>query len=83
MNKKYTFIEFIAACESGNFDNIDDSCMSWANEFVSHLNSDINNIHLGDCTKQPVSCYLCTIETLLKDYREYYFNENKWRIENL
>jgi len=83
MNKKYTFIEFIAACESDNFDNIDESWIHWAKQFVSHLNSDTANIHLGDCTKMPISCYLCNIENLLKNYREYYFNEIEWRKNQL
>jgi hypothetical protein len=83
MNKKYTFIEFIAACESDDFENINNRWVDWAKEFTSHLNSDINNIHYGECTNHTVSCYLCTIETLLKDYKEYYFNEDEWRTKNL
>jgi hypothetical protein len=83
MNKKYTFIQFVAANESDDFDSIDETWIPWAKEFVSHLNSDVVNIHHGDCTNQPVSCYLCTIENLLKNYKEYYFNEEEWRQKNL
>jgi hypothetical protein len=83
ITKKYTFIQFVAALESDNFDEIDETWIPWATEFVSHLNSTARNVHHGDCTKQPVSCYLCVIEGLLKDYREYYFDEEKWRKENL
>ena len=83
MKKKYTFIEFIAACESDDFDNIDVTWIPWANQFVSHLNSEYGCIHYGDCTKHAISCYLCNIESLLKNYKEYYFNEVEWRTENL
>lgn len=83
MNRKYTFVEFIAALDCDDFDVLEDSWVKWAEQFVTHLNSPDSNYHHGDCTKQPVSCYLCVMETLLKDYREYYFNEEEWRKENL
>jgi hypothetical protein len=80
---KYTFIQFVAALESDDFDKIDETWLPWAKEFVSYLNSDNVNIHDGDCTKKPFSCYLCVVENLLSDYREYYFNEEEWRKNNL
>ena len=83
MNRKYTFVEFVAALECDDFDVLEESWLKWAKEFVSHLNTDEVGVHYGDCTNQPISCYLCVIETLLKDYREYYFNEERWRKENL
>ncbi len=81
MEKKYTFIQFIVALESDNFDNIDKTWIPWATEFISHLKSESDQ-HVGDCTNTPISCYLCTIEYLLRNYREYYFNEELWRTEN-
>lgn len=82
MSRKYTFVEFIAALDSDDFDNIDDSWLEWAKGFVGHFNSPNSSVHYGDCTRAPISCYLCTMEALLRDYREYYFNEEEWRLKN-
>lgn len=78
--KKYTFIEFIAACESDNFDKIEESAMAWAKNFLE--NQDWNVVHEGDCTQQAYSCVLCVLQQLLEDYKEYTFDEAKWRKSN-
>jgi membrane-bound metal-dependent hydrolase YbcI (DUF457 family) len=36
---KYTFIQFVAALESDDFDKIDETWLPWAKEFVSYLNT--------------------------------------------
>jgi hypothetical protein len=82
-DRKYTFIEFIAALESKDFDNVDSSWMEWALTFVEEIKNPVNSKHEGDCTRTPAPCYLCVFEGLLNDYRDYYFNEEKWRGENL
>lgn len=80
-NKKYTFFEFLGACESEDFDNIEPSYIEEYKRMIPLFLE--QTIHDGDCTKQPASCSLCCLETLLAGYREYYFNEEKWRKENL
>ncbi len=83
MKKKYTFVEFIAALETEDFDIIDKDWLIWANKFVDAYPEVFKKgIHDGDCTKQPFSCMLCLMDTLLLDYKEYYFNEKKWREDN-
>lgn len=47
---------------------------SYAELFVKQCFSD-TAIHLGDCTNHPVACDLCTMEELLKRYKDYYFKE--------
>lgn len=79
--KKYTLYEFMGACESDDFDIVDEHWMEHYKTMMPTLLE--QTIHDGDCTKQPISCPLCCLETLLADYREYYFNEEKWRKENL
>jgi hypothetical protein len=80
---KYTLVEFIAALESEDFDDIDETWIGWGKEFLSHLTSDNLGEHHGDCTNDPAPCYLCVVENMLKNYREYYINEELWRKNNL
>lgn len=68
---KYSFIEYVAATESEDFNEIDDGMIEWAKNF---LKLDYDQKHEGDCTKQCHTCILCLMEGLLSDYREYYFN---------
>lgn len=82
-NKKYTFIEFIAALDSDDFDNIDPNWLKWAEGLIDKYPKMLNAGHAGDCTKMPISCNLCVLESLLSDYREYFFNEEEWRNNNL
>jgi len=80
---KYTFVEFVAALESKDFDKIDEAWLAWANKFMNDQKEVFKTgIHDGDCTKQPFTCHLCCIEQLLKDYRHYYFQEEQWRKDN-
>lgn len=84
MNKKYTFVQFIAACEGEIFDNIEDDWLGWAERFVDHFPHIMKTEpHFGDCTNHAVSCSICIYKTLLLDYEEYYFNEEEWRKTNL
>jgi hypothetical protein len=81
---KYKFNEFLAAMESDDFDIIEESWLEWANKFISSIpNVLMTDYHGGDCTKMPAPCPICVYETLLTDYREYYFDEENWRKENL
>jgi hypothetical protein len=82
-SKKYTFVEFVAAWESDDFDDIEPSWLRWAEHLIENYGKLLNAHHLGDCTKTPISCNLCVLESLLTDYREYYFNEEEWRKNNL
>ena len=34
-----------------------------------------NEFHLGDCTKSSCPCNLCVLESILVEYREYYFKK--------
>lgn len=78
--KKYTFVEFTAAQEGRNFKIIEPGNLEWAKGFIETMGRSANWIHDGDCTKQNISCPLCVYEILLKDYREYYFEEGEWNI---
>lgn len=81
---KYTFVEFVAALESKDFDKIDEAWLVWANKFMNDQKEVFKKcIHAGDCTKQSHTCGLCLIETLLADYKRYYFQEEQWRKDNL
>lgn len=88
--KKYTFAEFLAAKESisyaepDSYYNFDNPDPSWLTHFKNDGLPDLKDeIHLGDCTKFPTACYLCGLEDDLRDYRKYYFNEEKWRKDNI
>jgi putative lipase involved disintegration of autophagic bodies len=72
---KYTFVEFIAALEGDDFNVIEPSNLKWAKDSVESMGNISDLIHLGDCTKQNISCPLCVYEIYLKEYREYYFKE--------
>lgn len=72
---KYKFVEFIAAQEGDDFNVIEPSNMEWATGFVGSMGRSANWIHEGDCTKQNHSCPLCVYEVYLKEYREYYLNQ--------
>jgi len=73
---KYTFIEYLAACEGEDFDIIEDSNIEWAKHFVSKISEMLEEgIHEGDCTKQPHTCNLCCIETMLQEYYDYRFDK--------
>lgn len=79
--KKLTFIEFFAACQTTDFNNIQPIYLEYATKFINNLFLN-QNIHHGDCTKQCETCYLCLLEEYLKDYNDYFFNEEQWRKEN-
>ncbi len=70
---KYTFVEFIAAQEGDDFNVIEPSNLTWAENFVKYMGDVGNLFHIGDCTKQNHTCTLCVYELYLKEYREYYF----------
>jgi hypothetical protein len=80
-NKKYTLFEFLGALESDDFDKPE---ISYIEDFKKFFPKYLEQqIHDGDCTKQPITCLLCCMETLLADYKEYYFNEEEWRKINV
>lgn len=79
---KYTFVEFLAAYESDNFDKVDESTLSWAKNFLKSYENVWGEIHEGDCTNQTHTCSLCLLQTCLEDYKQYTFDEVNWRDEN-
>lgn len=92
MNKKYTFVEFVAASEHGiipdkdgySFDNPNPQWLeTWKNWIPDFLTTEPTSSHYGDCTKQNITCQLCLLEMLLKDYYKYYFHEEQFRKEDL
>ena len=81
---KYTLAEFIAALESEDFDSIDSKWLTWANgQMINLLHPLSRQKHDGDCTKQPFTCSLCLLQHYLEDYKQYFFNEEAWRKDNL
>jgi len=78
--KKYTFVEFTAAQEGRNFNIIEAENLEWATGFIESMSTSANLVHHGDCTKENISCPLCVYETLLREYREYYFEEGDWNL---
>ena len=50
----------------------EETTLEWSDKFITGLAKE--DKHGGDCTKMPCSCSLCTLESLLSDYREYFFN---------
>ena len=81
MAGKYNFTEFIAASEAEDFDDIKYGDLVWAESVVMSVSEMLKNfsVHAGDCTKQNHSCSLCTYETMLSEFREYTFDEVKYR----
>jgi hypothetical protein len=59
----------------------------WKNHYMKYLPLSLSDEwtqeHLGDCTKDPCPCTLCVTETLLRDYREYFFDTYTWCIDEL
>lgn len=83
-NKQYTFVEFVAAIESDDFDNITENALKWANSFINEFpNIMKTEYHFGDCTGHAITCAICIYENLLLDYKEYIFNEINWRKSKL
>lgn len=81
-NKKYTFVEFISAWQDSDFDNMTEQKLMFGRAFLKSCRPEFENVHNGDCTKSSHPCSLCVLEKYLKDYKEYMFNEQKWRNEN-
>lgn len=79
---KYTFVQFIAATESKDFDKIED--LDWASNVIAGFPEYAKHaVHDGDCTKQSTPCMLCMYERFLSEYREYFFDETKYREEHI
>lgn len=81
--KKYLFVEFLAAMEGDDFDVLEKSWLDHYQRFVDRIPEMLQTVHYGDCTRSCQTCDICLLEGFLKDYREYYFNEDKWRKDNL
>lgn len=48
----------------------------WRKHLPAILASDKDTArHAGDCTKSPGTCVLCFVEDALRQYREYFFDE--------
>jgi hypothetical protein len=76
--KKYNFTEFVAALEGENFDEIEPINLQWATETFGTISLK-DQVHGGDCTKMPGTCYLCHLEDYLTQFHQYTFNENEFR----
>ncbi|MCK9446539.1 SH3 beta-barrel fold-containing protein [bacterium] len=73
----YSFIEYIAAIESKNFNTIDEEKIEWARNFVQSIIDNLDKeVHKGDCTNDNYPCNLCVLEGMLIEYRRYVFNIN-------
>ena len=85
INNMYTFVEWLAACDSKDFNNYDKLEYTFAIDFIQQIMNDIlinGGIHYGDCTNQSCPCDMCILESKLTDYREYVFDTEKWLEEN-
>jgi hypothetical protein len=76
---KYTFLEFVAAQEADDFNNIGPKDITWAakflNEFAQNGRWEFNYEHFGDCTKFAGTCSLCLLKQLLQEYEDYFFRD--------
>ena len=79
MDKKYTFIEFMSALQDADFDVINDKKLTCGRNFMKVCFEELENSHDGDCTKSSHPCLLCALEHYLIEYKEYTFDEKKWR----
>ena len=62
-DRKMSFIEFVAYQESDE-EMIEDSwLLHWKMNLKEMLNEENSQGHMGDCTKEPFPCHLCTLET--------------------
>jgi len=85
-NSKYTLIEFIAATECKDFDTLEPMYVEWAKKVISSFGNEDDTEgykHHGDCQSLPCPCSLCAMEYYLKNYRQFVFNEEEYRKENL
>lgn len=74
MNSKLTLSEYISLYDSktGWVDEM------WKNHWEKYLPQLVqgNLIHAGDCTKIACTCSLCFLESMLEEYRKYYFDQD-------
>lgn len=79
MKDKMSFVEFLAFQETDieKGESIKDN-IEWATEVINSFPIILlNERHQGDCTNESNPCPLCSIETLLREYREYLFPDLK------
>ena len=89
-DKKYiqyssmSFMEFVARLECKDFDVLEQSWLDYADKLVTYYQTILksNSTHSGDCTNQPWTCNYCMLESLLKQYKEFSLEPNKFRREN-
>lgn len=81
-NRKYSLIEFIAACESENFDIIEEGWLEWATNFANYLPTACKEdkpFKKGTIGISPITA----LYNYLEDYHDYFDNETEWREANL
>lgn len=52
----------------------------WANQWFKHMIEDVfkKEGHYGDCTKQAITCDLCSLTSTLQDYEVYELRYDEW-----
>lgn len=75
-DKKLTFFEWWSKLEYPEDEKPDTSFIEgFAKDGAWKSYNTGEAIHCGDCTTYPVTCSLCALEDLLKEYREYFFDK--------
>lgn len=83
MPKKYTFLEFLAATNGNDFDNLLESQIEPSLRFLEDIFLELkkNSKHSKNCINTK-GCNLCKLERLLKEYFLYTFDESLYREMN-
>lgn len=79
---KYSFVQFVAALDSKDFDMMEALRVVLTLNFFEKSNY-LDSTHDEDCVGSYKDCNLCRIEYLLTQYKEYCLDENTWRKNNL
>ena len=82
MSNKYSFSEFLAAQEGRDFDVVEESWLNWSDKFVNSI-PDILFSDRPYPQGTPGNCPTNVIAQELQSYLDYYYDEEKWRKENL
>ena len=72
---QYSFKTFIAATHSRDFDKPELDWILWAEKFIRTLPTALFEEHCHT----PEPCFLCLLESMLKDYKQYSFDEIQFR----
>jgi len=72
---KMSFYDYLSTWDSEDGSVDDKWKQHWIKSVPSLLSDKNTQVHVGDCTNQCCSCCLCTVETMLREYREYFFEK--------